>query len=237
MLTWLYGTGVPKSRKLPGGRATTLKPAWEPIVLARRPLDGTTIENIERWGVGALNIDPCRIDGRHPANVTLGHADDCTPDRCAAGCAAAHVDIAATVTRTAPAAHRASRVFYSAKASRTERDAGCEHLPSRDYDLFPSGTRRPRRTRSARNTHPTVKPLALMRWLVRLVSPPGGIVLDPFSGSGTTGCAAVLEDRRFLGIEIDPAYLRIAAARITHWSEHEEADTPSPFDQPQGRTS
>lgn len=68
------------------------------------------------------------------------------------------------------------------------------------------------------NPHPTVKPLELMRWLVRLVTPPGGLVLDPFTGSGTTGAAAVLEDRMFLGIEREAPFVDVACARLTHWA-------------------
>ncbi|HXV05055.1 MAG TPA: site-specific DNA-methyltransferase [Solirubrobacterales bacterium] len=103
------------------------------------------------------------------------------------------------------------------KASRAERDAGCERLPARALDLFPnaSGSRKPA---GARNPHPTVKPLELMRWLVRLACPPGGLVLDPFCGSGTTGAAAALEGRRFIGNELEPAYTEIARARIAHWA-------------------
>jgi len=71
-----------------------------------------------------------------------------------------------------------------------------------------------------RNVHPTVKPIELMRWLVRLVTPPGGLVLDPFTGSGTTGCAAVLEGFRFMGLEREPEYAAIAQARIAWWAEH-----------------
>jgi len=95
----------------------------------------------------------------------------------------------------------ASRFFYTAKASRREREAGCES-----------------------NGHPTVKPIALMRWLCRLVTPPGGLVLDPFNGSGSTGCAAVLEGFRYLGAELDAEYVEIARKRIAHWA----AQTPDP---------
>jgi len=71
-----------------------------------------------------------------------------------------------------------------------------------------------------RNVHPTVKPIDLMRWLCRLVTPPGGLILDPFCGSGTTGCAAVLEGFRFVGVEREPEYVRIAEARIRWWAAH-----------------
>lgn len=230
VLCWMYGTGVPKSRRLPGGRATTLSPAWEPILLARRPLIGTVDANLDRHGTGTLNIDAARIDGRYPPNVALGHTPDCTTDTCTDDCAAAIIDRAATVT-LAPAStvQRTSRIFWSTKASRAERDAGLDHLPARAYDLFPDAPRR--RLRPARNTHPTVKPLALLRWLIALTVPDGGLVLDPFAGSGSTGCAAVLEGRRFIGIEIDPHHARVAAARVRHWAGREADPNPTPFDQ------
>lgn len=209
-LMWLYGTGMSKSRHYSGGRATTLKPAFEPIVLARRELDGTTEETIARHGTGALMTESCRVEGRHPANVILGHDADCEEGSCAPGCEVAAADACVEGrSRLAP-----SRFLYCPKASRGERDAGCEKLPRRALDLFPNaGT-----SGDARNFHPTVKPLELMRWVVRLLCPPGGLVLDPTAGSGTTGAAAVLEGRRFIGIELESAYVEIAAARIRYWS-------------------
>ena len=119
----------------------------------------------------------------------------------------------------------AARFFYCAKASRSEREAGCEGLEMKynvgtmsgdaDGSLL-TGSGNPRDT-SARNHHPTVKPIALMRYLCRLVTPPGGIVLDPFTGSGTTGCAAMLEGFRFIGMEQSPEYAEIATKRIEYW--------------------
>ena len=210
-LMWLYAEGMSKSRRYPGGRATTLKPAFEPIVLARRELDGTTEENIERHGTGALNAEICRVEGRHPANVVLGHDPDCEDGRCTSECAAGLADacVGEGRARLAP-----SRFLYCPKASRAERDAGCERLPRRALDLFPQP--QGKTPADVRNPHPTVKPLELMRWLVRLLCPPGGLVLDPTVGSGTTGAAAALEERHFIGIELEPAYMEIAAARIAH---------------------
>lgn len=214
-LMWLYGTGMPKSHRYAGGLSTTLKPAFEPIVLARRPLQGTTKETIATFGTGALNTDACKVSGRHPANVLLSHEPGCREGRCTSGCAAALVDAEANRRRRGSGAQVApSRIFYCPKVSRAERDAGCEHLPGKKLELFPGagGAREP-----ARNSHPTVKPLELMRWLVRLACPPGGIVLDPTCGSGSTGAATLLEGRRFVGIELDPDFMEIAAARIAHW--------------------
>lgn len=121
----------------------------------------------------------------------------------------------------------ASRFFYTAKASRAERNAGLDQFEKRAL-LWSNGEQNPgafqsdATEREARNFHPTVKPIALMRWLVRLVTPPGGIVLDPFTGSGTTGCAAVLEGFDFIGIERDAEYVGIARARIAWWARHPE---------------
>lgn len=94
---------------------------------------------------------------------------------------------------------------------------GCERLPRRMLDLFPNAANK-RPGAPVRNPHPTVKPLELMRWLVRLACPPGGLVLDPFCGSGTTGAAAAIEGRCFLGIELEAPYVEIAKARIAHWA-------------------
>lgn len=214
-LMWLYAEGMPKfGRYYPGGRATTLKPAFEPIVLARRELDGTTEETIALYGTGALNVERCRVEGRLPANVILGHNPRCDERRCEPGCPVAAADICAGEGRSRLAP---SRFLYCPKASRSERDAGCEGLPPRALDLFPRAKRE--KKPDVRNPHPTVKPLELMRWLVRLLCPPGGLVLDPTAGSGTTGAAAVLEGRRFIGIELEPTYIEIAAARIAHHSQ------------------
>jgi site-specific DNA-methyltransferase (adenine-specific) len=212
-LMWLYATGMAKSRRYPGGRGVNLRPAFEPIVLARRTLDGTTEETIARHGTGALDVEGCRVEGRHPANVILGHSSGCEERRCAPDCPVAAADVCAGEGRSRLAP---SRFLYCPKASRTERDAGCERLPKRTLNLFPNAYKEGKEPPDARNPHPTVKPLELMRWLVRLLCPPGGLVLDPTVGSGTTGAAAVLEDRRFIGIELEPAYIHIAAARIAH---------------------
>jgi site-specific DNA-methyltransferase (adenine-specific) len=247
VLMWLYGEGMPKSRRLPGGQGTALKPAYEPIVLARRPFTGPAAHNVGRHGTGALNIDPCRIpphhlnqsgpaahhdggraveqNGRWPANLMLGHAPSCRPRRCSPTCPARRLDTQAATARARGGCPGPSRFFYCAKASRRERDAGCHHLPTHHLDLFPNAHPRRTRPRHVRNAHPTVKPVDLMRWLVRLACPTRGLVLDPFCGSGTTGIAAILEHRRFLGIELDRHHAELATARIAHWAAP-GADSP-----------
>ena len=213
-ILWIYGTGVPKSRRMPEGQGTLLKPAYEPILLARKPLEGSTIDNLRVFGTGALNIDATRIGerGYWPAHLTLSHAQDCRDNSCATGCPVRLLD---------QEQENLSRLFFCAKATRAEREAGCEQLPARQVQLY-TGSGRPARVR--RNTHLTVKPINLMQWLVQLVTPVGGTVLDPFAGSGSTGAAAVLEGRRFLGIEREPEYVDIACARLTHWA-HEARES------------
>ncbi len=212
-----------------------LKPAYEPILLARRPSDDTVENTIARHRTGALNIDASRTGGRHPANVIASHTAACTAEACAPDCAAALIDAAAESGRARSGPRiQASRLFYCPKVSRRERDAGCDHLPAGPLELFPNADRKHRRARPAHNTHPTVKPLELMRWLVRLACPPGGLVLDPFCGSGSTGAAAALEQRSFVGIEIDAGYAHVARARIAHWAREAGGETePRPFDRGQ----
>jgi len=205
-LLWLYAQGLPKSRRWPGGLGTTLKPAYEPILLARAPMAGTTPRNLNEWGTGALNIEATRVGGYWPAHLALSHAPGCIEAGCGPDCPVSLLDAER---------ENVSRLFYCAKATKEEREAGCEQLPVQSVNLYNGGHRPPR---LRHNTHRTVKPIALMRWLTRLTCPPGGLVLDPFTGSGSTGAAALLEDRVFLGIEREPEYVDIACARLTHWA-------------------
>jgi hypothetical protein len=253
------------------GWGTALKPAWEPIILARKPLTGTVAANVAQHGTGGMNVDGCRIDSgsdyhdltvtqgintaqtsylsrrerrtfvpssvRWPANVCFDEdaaavLDEQSGERKSQGGKAFSRDgFAKSDTSHAPIGYGdsggASRFFYTAKASRREREAGLE-----DADPMPAGrTIKPRhgdRFVGKGNHHPTVKPIALMRWLCRLVTPPGGLVLDPFTGSGTTGCAAVLEGFRFYGAELDAEYADIARRRIAHWAAHADADAKQP---------
>jgi DNA modification methylase len=204
-LLWLYGSGVPKNG-LQVGRSSTLKPAYEPIVLARTPLAGTLTENEAAWDTGRLEIDEARLptSGRWPCNVAFNHTLSCRTSICASSCPVRLLD------RSRPT-QRPSRFFYCSKPSRAEREAGCAALPEKRIRIYSKGATRPRR-----NTHPTVKPVDLMRWLIRLVCPPGGLVFDPFAGSGSTGVATLREGRRFVGIEKEPEYAQIARARVAH---------------------
>ncbi len=221
---WLHGGGFPASRQLPHGFSTALRPTVEPIVLARKPCDGTLQHNFTKHGTGALNIEGCRAAnshhrarGRRPANVILSHGRTCASLQCERSCPLHLLG-------------ERHRFYFCTKPSRRQRDAGCEHLQRRVTQTFKL---RPEQLPAAEanpvaNFHPTVKPLDLMRWLVRLLTPPlrdagcGAIVLDPFAGSGSTGAAAVMEGARFLGIEREADYVPIARARIKHWAKSTE---------------
>ena len=214
-LLWLYAQGVPKSPPRRDGLGSTLKPAYEPVLLARKPMEGTLDANLAAHGTGALQIDAARVPrqeggrGFWPANVALSHGPRCRRGHCQPDCPVALID------RRAHTGREISRLFYASKAARREREAGCEALPLTEVAIYPRGGGA---ARLVRNTHPTVKPLALMRWLTRLLCTPGGTVLDPFTGSGSTGAACVLEGRRFIGIEREASYVEVARARIEHWA-------------------
>lgn len=229
------------------GWGTALKPAHEPIVVARKPLSESTVAaNVLKWGTGAINIDGCRVetttprphvvsnrrsnanntygdglggsrrvrepttDGRWPANVILDEEAARRLDRqtgelglSSGGSRGGRRNLKFRMrVSDEPQGYGdtggASRFFYCAKASRKERHEGLESATARA------------------NTHPTVKPVALMRYLVRLVTPPGGTVLDTFMGSGTTGSAAIIEGFNFVGIEMNEEDVEIARRRIDY---------------------
>jgi len=195
------------------GWGTALKPALEPITVARKPFGGTVSGNVLQHGTGAMNIDASRTTGkRWPANFIHDGSDD----------------VIGAFTSTASSGAGAARFFYCAKASKRDRDEGLDGFAKRSLatlggadregDIDPVSERFP--TPARRNIHPTVKPTQLMRYLCRLVTPPGGIVLDPFMGSGSTGKAATLEGFDFVGIERDADYFRIAEARIA-WAQQQ----------------
>ena len=255
-LFWLYGSGFPKNRQIDGGRGTALKPAVEPICLARKPFAGSVAGNVARCGTGALNIDACRVGehNRYPANLVFdveaaamldaqtgvlrsgysaGFVGD-VHDSVALGAKRRMIKPGATYADEGGASrffaqagydHEALEAFerfcYAGKASRTERELGLDHLPERVVnDGRKTAIDNPyqRGDSLRRNVHPAVKPLRLLRWLVRLMTPPGGLVFDGFMGSGSTGCAAALEGARFMGCDNEPEYLPIAQGRIDWWS-------------------
>ncbi len=272
-MMWLYGSGFPKSHNLHGqfeGWGTALKPAWEPIIVAMKPIEGTYAQNAEKWGVAGINVDGGRIEaadqdvldaavkrmtgnivqvnnstgnfvagaksiqpksakGRWPANLLLDEDAAAMLDEQSGVSPSNYRHDKGMATGMFPGKHRtghgvndsggASRFFYCAKASKSERNAGCEGLPEKpnsSYGEF-AGTPEhgPKLGVTKNNFHPTVKPLKLMEYLCTLTkTPTGGIVLDPFSGSGTTLLAAKNTGRQYVGIEKDGAYFEIIKARL-----------------------
>ena len=290
MIAWVYGSGFPKSHNGPWG-GSALKPALEPITVARKPLVGTVAANWLLHGTGGLNIERCRVssdgeqlragtdgiprrlhvdtprtrsgeasaecryadngstnfaatpgprggdpDGRWPANLIHDGSEEVVAafpaapgqqgdlrghsrDRVSRGI---YGDMGAARDHVArDDGGSAARFFYCAKASKEDREAGLEEFKKSAAGIVSntSGQHMTRRDEGYQvalraNNHPTVKPTELMRYLCRLVTPAGGLVLDPFMGSGSTGKAAVLEGFKFVGIDEDPAYAAIAEARI-----------------------
>ena len=259
------------------GWGTCLKPSYEPIIVARKPLDGTCVDNVIKWGVGGLNIDECRVpmnkddfneitnkssknptdnyncneskkygdyklniatlpneQGRFPANTILTY-DETDFDEVCGGFPYTKGDNrkskqtydksiwgnAKSVESNCLYADSgsASRYFYCAKASKKDRDEGLDRT-----DMLAG------RETTRKNTHPTVKPTELMQYLIRLVTPNGGTILDPFNGSGSTGKAAMYENRernkdyKYIGIELTEEYLPIAKARIEHLIDPKELE-------------
>lgn len=271
MLAWTYGSGFPKSHNLKDdweGWGTALKPALEPITVARKPFKGTVAANVLEYGTGAINIDGCRVPfageqdereskqknkhgdfgsgpmsnkvfgeykkdrdnydptGRWPANLIHDGSDEVLAgfpvttsgsvkpyERANRGGWSGPTPEASTFERAGDTGS-AARFFYCAKASRNDRHEGLQD-PGPQFQ-HGATLRKVENTDTKGNTHPTVKPTELMAYLCRLVTPPGGVVLDPFMGSGSTGKAAMREGFHFMGIEMDPEYLAIAEARIRH---------------------
>ena len=294
-IMWIYGSGFPKSHNIGNklgeeykGIGTALKPAHEPIVMARKPFNGTVAKNVLEWGTGGINIDECRVgtdeittngygdkgfvaqegyepsthQGRFPANIIFDEE------------AGKILDEQSGISKSSPNKWEgnnnapiygkyekgirqstfsdtggASRFFYCPKASKKDRNEGMpEQVPQftgrprrEDGSVIYKETHpeewaevmkgKPRKEKTSlaaseeilqptlkgtMNIHPTVKPTDLMAYLVRLVTPKGGVVLDPFMGSGSTGKGAIREGMDFIGIEREDEYMEIAKSRIQH---------------------
>ena len=208
------------------GYGTALKPAQEPAVLARKPLTGTVAANVLEHNTGALNIDGCRF--AYGDEAWPGPSDAQT-DRPNGATAIWGENMQSGTGGGHDLGRWPANIYAHPKAYRSEREAGCERLPGRtgaeatDRTAGSAGLDNPRagagRTADrVKNHHPTVKPIGVMRWLVKLTGghPGESVILDPFMGSGTTGCAAVLEGFDFIGIEREPEYMQICEARIRH---------------------
>lgn len=218
---WIYGTGFPKSHSLEEGWGSALKPAHEPIIMARKPLCGTIAHNVEVWGTGAINIEACRVGERFPANIIFDEDASHVLDEASGKVAVGHhpkgktkgfgkfgggTSVYEGVGRKDNSGGGASKFFYCPKVSVKERNKGLG-------DEFGS------MEAPAKNFHPTVKPVELMKYLIRLVSRESSTILDPFMGSGATGIAANLLGRNFIGCEKEKDYYDIAYARIHNWGE------------------
>jgi site-specific DNA-methyltransferase (adenine-specific) len=193
------------------GWGTALKPAYEPALLVRKPLSGTVVQNTLDHGCGGLNVDGCRVGdqgGTKKIDFDLYKTKSSTFEPSINGGNKASINKGrwpSNIILDEQASEQleqqagTSRFFYTAKASKSEREAGLSTEEGRA------------------NIHPTVKPIDLMRYLIRLITPPHGTVLDPFMGSGSTGCAAALEGVSFIGIEREPEYFAIAQQRVAYW--------------------
>ena len=227
------------------GWGTSLKPAHEPIVLARKPLIGTVTHCVLNYGTGAINIDATRI------GVDGGGSQCEGGDACKCGHGYSTENAVKHAARTDETFGRfpsnvlldehtaellneqvpdVARFFYCAKPSTAERDAGLHELDNHETPgvlrgRLDGGIGNPEPTQPRKNFHPTVKPIALMRYLCRLITPPGGTILEPFTGSGTTIAAAVFEDFNVIGCEMTADYLPIIVAR-TKWAQTTNPDNP-----------
>lgn len=247
------------------GWGTALKPAYEPVIVARKPYEGSGIDNVMKYGVGGININECRVpskpgeydirhythedcfqnlkpkqsqyqvkpqpEGRFPSNVILTYDETDQEEVCGG------MSNSGSKNNGAPYNDdngSAARYFYCSKASKRDRDEGLEAFPDKFYgqsggaqaaiargEAYSKGSGF-NTAKVRKNTHPTVKPVSLMQYLVRLVTPKGGTVLDPFNGSGSTGKAVMYEnlDRnvgyKYIGIELTSEYLPISDARIKY---------------------
>jgi site-specific DNA-methyltransferase (adenine-specific) len=240
-----YGTAISntpatQAAKQWDGWGTALKPAAEEWWLFRKPLIGTVAANVHEHGTGGLNIGACRVevDPADPVNCAVYHAKPSVAYGKFASKEANQVrSMAPPAQGRFPANFihdgsdevlallgEAARFYYSPKASRDDRDEGCGALELTEAGIKNDSGRGfsesdPMAAVMRHNPHPTVKPTDLMRYLCRLITPPGGIVLDPFTGSGSTGKAAMAEGFRFIGIEREAEYIEIARARISAEAE------------------
>ena len=275
-MMWLYGSGFPKSLNLGNGWGTALKPAHEPIVMARKSLEGTNKQNMEKYGVGGINIDGCRIEGevKHPPNnpdfrdaakqamakggvdkLSFGQDRDAPIKRKTTNRKSRSKDgvwtdgnsgMKAEGSQFADADPRGrfpanvmhngleeewAKFFYCPKTSKAEKNKGLDSFEAKpmawgnqakaelkrgnlDWKGNQGDGTKHNKVSMRVNTHPTVKPQELMKYLCRMVTPKGGTVLDIFMGSGSTGMAAKDEGFDFIGIEKDKEYFEIAEKRI-----------------------
>jgi site-specific DNA-methyltransferase (adenine-specific) len=230
------------------GWGTALKPAHEPIALARKPLhkSNSIARNCQQWGVGAINIDATRVNwdkealerikkenaqGGHPGGglekySNIGEKGDgykVNVEYSEQGRFPSNV-----IGEILQADYQ--KYFYCPKVSRKERHIGFDttDIPTNPNGMWDDGVQFQNQqafsgATKKGNNHPTVKPVELMKYLIKLITPPGGTVLDPFNGSGSTGCAAVELGFEYIGCELDPDYVKIAETRILAWANKDAA--------------
>ena len=230
------------------GWGTHLKPAHEPIVMARKPFKGSTVDNVLEHGTGALNIDASKIgnESRFPSNVIIDEEAGAMLDAQAPKTGNGHraktkvtgygkfgggSSSYAGAGEKVDGLSGASKFFYCPKVSRAERHVGLEKMPEAVFGdvkgCYDDGKRfasKHQELQSLGNNHPTVKPVELMKYLIRLVTPENGKVLDPFNGSGSAGMACVELGHDYVGCELDPEYVEISKKRISAWQEKYNTD-------------
>jgi site-specific DNA-methyltransferase (adenine-specific) len=194
------------------GWGTALKPAYEPALLVRKPFKGSVAQNVLEHGTGGINIDGCRI-GKTGGTIKDRKTTEADSVNCYGvglnGSWAKAINKGRFPSnvlmddKASDMLENQARFFYTAKASPAERSAGLDGI----------------------NLHPTVKPIEIMRYLARLITPPGGTILEPFLGSGTTAIAALKENFNIIGIEREAEYVDIARARLAYWAKHDHAMT------------
>ena len=228
------------------GWGTALKPSYEPIIVARKPCEGSCTDNVIKWGVGGLNIDECRVGSEtisyYPTNLKEAHGNNfgtgAYMPKDTSGEPITHNGRfpANTILTYDETDFEHARYFYCAKASKRDRDEGLDNFESKQKvfngQSSSSSTEmkdvEKRFTTTLKNTHPTVKPTSLMQYLIRLVTPKSGTILDPFNGSGSTGKAVMYENKdrdanyKYIGIELTAEYIPIAIARIEFVGGKEE---------------
>lgn len=215
-ISWLYSSGFPKSRNLHGeweGWGTALKPAWEPLILARKPLDGNVEQNVARHRTGVINIDSARLDMGEEYNPNAVQRQKASGEGKVGGSFGAGRLVGKEIpTFNEKGRWPANVVLDEEAAVLLDEQSGVGKFGGASRFFFtPKASRR---ERGEGNNHPTVKPIALMRYCVKLITPPGGTVLDPFSGSGTTLLAAMEEGFSSVGIERESEYVEIIRSRI-----------------------
>ena len=237
-IMWLYGSGFPKRLNIGDGWGTALKPAHEPIVMAKKRLEGTNKQNKDKYGTGGINIDECRIEGndaKYP-DTNPDFRDQGKKSKEAIG-----IDKLSFGQTQNVARKKVVRKSRSGDGVWTNENSGMKAEGTEFADADPRGrfpanvmhggletewakyfycpkTSKSERNNADKNTHPTVKPVELMKYLCRLVTPKGGVVLDPFMGSGSTGMAAKDEGFDFIGIEKDEEYFKICESRIVRFA-------------------